>query len=91
MTIDEIYEWDVGDVSEKVFGTQDLRHPLVAEMHRWGRLNISGRLQVLQLPRHYDFQELRLTPALTRVGLESFGTESWPSRRGIRCTACTKS
>jgi sulfate adenylyltransferase len=28
---------------------------------------------VLQLPKHYDFQELRLTPAQTRVRLEAFG------------------
>ncbi len=58
---------------QKVFGTTDLRHPLVAEMHRWGPLNLSGRLQVLQLPKHYDFRELRLTPEQTRARLESFG------------------
>lgn len=73
MTIEEIYEWDRDEVAQKVFGTLDLRHPLVAEMHRWGRLNISGRLRVLQLPRHYDFQDLRLTPAQTRARLEAFG------------------
>jgi sulfate adenylyltransferase len=72
MVIDEIYEWDRDEVAERVFGTRDVRHPLVAEMHRWGRLNVSGSLQVLQLPRHYDFRELRLTPALTRARLESF-------------------
>lgn len=73
MTIEEIYEWDVAEVGRRVFGTQDLRHPLVAEMHRWGKLNISGRLQILQLPRHYDFQDLRLAPGLTRSALESLG------------------
>lgn len=73
MTIEEIYEWDRSEVAHKIFGTQDLRHPLVAEMHRWGSLNISGRLQMLQLPRRYDFQELRLTPAQTRARLQSFG------------------
>jgi sulfate adenylyltransferase len=73
MTIDEIYEWDRIEESQKVFGTTDLRHPLVAEMHRWGPLNISGRLQVLQLPKHYDFRELRLTPEQTRARLEGFG------------------
>jgi len=73
MTVEEIYEWDRDEVAQKVFGTLDLRHPLVAEMHRWGRLNISGRLQVLQLPKHYDFQDLRLTPAQTRARLEEFG------------------
>jgi sulfate adenylyltransferase len=73
MTIEEVYEWDRDEVAQKVFGSLDLRHPLVAEMHRWGRLNISGRLRVLQLPRHYDFQNLRLTPAQTRARLETFG------------------
>jgi sulfate adenylyltransferase len=73
MTIEEVYEWDRVEAAQKVFGSQDLRHPLVAEMHRWGKLNVSGRLRVLQLPPHYDFQELRLTPAQTRARLESFG------------------
>lgn len=73
MTIEEIYPWDLAETAQKVFGTQDLRHPLVAEMHRWGKLNISGRLQVLQVPRHYDFRELRLTPAQTRARLAQMG------------------
>ena len=73
MVIEEIYEWDLAEVSEKVFGTQDLRHPMVAEMHRLPRVNISGRLRVLQLPPHYDFRELRLTPAETRARLAKMG------------------
>ena len=73
MTIEEIYAWDQAEVAQKVFGTTDARHPLVAEMHRWGKLNLSGQLRVLQLPRHYDFQELRLTPARTRARLATFG------------------
>ncbi len=73
MTIEEIYPWNREEEAQKVFGTLDLRHPLVAEMHRWGSVNISGRLQALQLPPHYDFRELRLTPAQTRARLESFG------------------
>ena len=73
MTLEEIYPWDLAEVAHKAFGTLDLHHPLVAEMHHWGKLNISGHLRVLQLPKHYDFQELRLTPAQTRVRLEGFG------------------
>ncbi len=73
MAIEQIYDWDLADVSNKVFATEDLRHPLVAEMHRWGKLNISGRLQVLKLPVHHDFRDLRQTPAQTRASLESFG------------------
>lgn len=73
LTIEEIYEWNVVESARKVFGTEDPKHPLVAEMQRWGTLNISGHLQVLQLPRSYDFQELRLTPAEVRARLESTG------------------
>ncbi|HEX6046307.1 MAG TPA: bifunctional sulfate adenylyltransferase/adenylylsulfate kinase [Pyrinomonadaceae bacterium] len=76
MTIEEIYEWDLAEVSRKVFGTTDARHPLVAEMHRWGRRNVSGALQVLRLPTHYDFRELRLTPAETRECLRQMGREN---------------
>src|SRR6185312_16085698 len=50
MTIEEVYEWNVAEVANQVFGTQDLRHPLVSEMHTWGKLNLSGRLRVVQLP-----------------------------------------
>ncbi len=73
MTIEEMYTWDLEKEAEAVFRTTDLRHPLVAEMHRWGKLYISGPLQVLQLPPHFDFQELRLTPAQVRARLQEFG------------------
>lgn len=76
MTVEEIYEWDLAEVAQTVFGTQDVRHPLVAEMHRWGGMNIAGPVQVLQLPLHHDFQDLRLTPAQTRARLETFGREN---------------
>lgn len=73
MTIEEIYECDRQDEAQCVLGTNDLRHPLVAEMHRWGRLNISGKLRVIQLPRHYDFRELRFSPRETRQRLQLLG------------------
>jgi sulfate adenylyltransferase len=76
MTIEEIYEWDRVEAAQQVYGSQDLRHPLVAEMHRWGSLNIAGRLEVLQLPRHYDFEELRLTPAQSRAALAELGSHN---------------
>jgi sulfate adenylyltransferase len=73
LTIEEIYPWSREEAAQKVFGAKDFRHPLVAEMQRWGRLNLAGRLEVLQLPTHYDFQELRQTPAQTRARLDGYG------------------
>jgi sulfate adenylyltransferase len=73
MTIEEAYPWEPNEVAAKVFGTLDPKHPLVAEMQTWGRVNLAGRPRVLQLPRHYDFRELRRTPAETRERLAATG------------------
>jgi sulfate adenylyltransferase len=73
VTVEEIYPWDRTETAQKVFGTTDLRHPLVAEMSRWGSLNVSGRVRVLQMPSHYDYKDLRLTPAETRARLATYG------------------
>jgi len=73
MRIDEVSEWNRHHVAERVCGTTDSRHPLVAEMAQWGALNISGPLRVLQAPRHYDFAALRLSPAETRAALTRIG------------------
>ena len=76
MDVEEAYEWDTEEVARRVYGTLDLRHPIVAEMRQWGRYNLSGRLQVIQLPQRHDFSELRLTPAQTRNALANTGREN---------------
>ena len=73
MIIEEIFEWDLEFEALEVLGTTDTRHPLVAEMHRWGKNYISGPLQVVELPRHFDFGKLRLTPKETRARLQDLG------------------
>lgn len=73
LTIEEAYDWDKAEAAQRVCGTQDARHPLVAEMARWGGVNVSGRLRVIDLPLHYDFRDLRLTPAQCRERLEAMG------------------
>lgn len=73
MRVDEIYEWDLQEVAQQVYRTEDLRHPLVAEMHRWGEVNVAGPLKMLSLPNHYDFKDLRLTPPQVREKLAGYG------------------
>jgi len=73
MTVEEVYPWDLEETAIEALGTTDARHPLVSEMYRWGRLNISGKLQVVDLPQHYDFSDLRLTPEQTRGRLTRMG------------------
>lgn len=76
MRVEEIYEWDTVSEARLVYGTTDVRHPLVAEMHSWGGLNISGKLEVFALPSHYDFQNLRLTPEQVRSQLDALGNHN---------------
>jgi sulfate adenylyltransferase len=73
MTVDEAFRWDHAEEATQVYGTTDPRHPLVAEMHGWGPVCLSGPLRVLQLPRHPDFEALRLTPAQTRTRIAAMG------------------
>jgi sulfate adenylyltransferase len=73
MRIEEIYEWDRNEFAESVFGSADPKHPTVAELTQWGRVNLSGELRVLQLPKYYDFTELRRTPMQTRELLSMTG------------------
>jgi sulfate adenylyltransferase len=73
MRVEEVYEWDREREARLAYGTEDLRHPLVAEKNSWGDLCISGPLRVIQLPRHYDFKALRLTPAEVRERLSALG------------------
>ena len=76
MRVEEIYEWDLTQAATEVFRTNDVLHPLVAEMHRWGRRSISGQMRVLRIPPRYDFRELRLTPSQTRARLQQLGAEN---------------
>lgn len=73
MHVDEKYTWNLAEMAEKAFGKNDLRHPIVAEMHRWGRYFISGPIKMIELPAHYDFKGDRFTPAQTRARLEEMG------------------
>lgn len=76
MTVEEVFEWDPAEEAQLVLGTTDVRHPLVAEIDSWGRTCISGPLKVLNLPKHYDFSELRKTPNEVREMLRAGGTSN---------------
>ncbi len=76
MTIDEVYHWDPSTEAALAYGSTDSRHPMVSEMERWGKVCISGPIKVVNLPKYYDFVELRRTPVQVRQLLESMGHEN---------------
>jgi sulfate adenylyltransferase len=75
MQIEEVYHWDALREARLVLGTTDPRHPLISEMAHWGKVNISGNLIALNLPKYFDFQDLRLTPKQVRERLGEMGAE----------------
>ncbi|GMV35415.1 MAG: adenylyltransferase [Chloroflexi bacterium] len=76
MRLDEVFHWDADTEAALAYGSTDSKHPMVSEMGRWGKVCISGPLKVINLPRYYDFVDLRLTPAQVRERLEAMGHDN---------------
>jgi len=76
MHIEDIFPADKEKEAEMVYGTRDTAHPGVDHlMHTGGATYIGGRLEVIHLPLHFDFQQLRLAPAEIRRIREKLGWE----------------
>ena len=76
MKLEEVFSWDPEKEARLAYGTDDARHPMVSEMGGWGKVCISGELKVINLPRYYDFVEIRRTPAEVREMLAAMGHEN---------------
>ena len=64
------------DAENHLLATMDVTEIFEATVQDPDRLNISGRLEVFELPRRYDFRELRMTPAQTRKKLQAIGASN---------------
>jgi sulfate adenylyltransferase len=73
MRVDEIFEADAHEEAAKGLGCADEEHPTYREMLSWGKYRLSGPLKVLEMPQHFDFPELRRTPAEVRERLSHMG------------------
>lgn len=77
LTIDEMYTPDKTKEVTAVFGSDDVLHPGVAYvLQSAGPVYVSGTLEGLQMPVHYDFNEMRHTPAELRAQFEKRGWDS---------------
>ncbi len=76
MTLDEVYHWDANTEAALAYGSTDSKHPMVSEMGRWNKVCISGPIKVVNLPKYYDFVNLRHTPAQVRAMLEAMGHDN---------------
>ncbi len=80
LQVDEVWQPDLTAEAQKVFGTVDPKHPGVDHLlNRSHRNYLGGRLEGLQMPLHYDYRELRDTPAELRERVPQAGLA--PGRR----------
>ncbi len=72
--VEDTWELDRDKKAEAVYGTQDRTHPGVAHLYeRTNNIAVGGRLEGLELPPHYDFVGLRLTPEQVRRRIAKMG------------------
>jgi sulfate adenylyltransferase len=74
LDVEEVWQPDRKAEAESVFGTTSAVHPgvdyLLNKANPW---YVGGKVEGLQLPTHYDFKTLRLTPAELRTEFSRMG------------------
>ena len=73
LRVSGIFRRDRQKEAQSVYRTEDEAHPGVAALLAAGEHCVAGELHVLELPRHDDFIEYRLTPRQTRAEFQSRG------------------
>jgi len=72
--VEDVWQPDKLAEAERVYNTTNEEHPgvshLLKQTHSW---YVGGRLEGIQLPEHYDFRLLRLTPAELRKEFSRLG------------------
>src|SRR5208337_4536292 len=71
--VEEIYAYDKAAEARGAYGSTDAKHPAVAHLDRQPGHQAAGRIEVIRTPPHYDFVELRRTPAELRRHFQSLG------------------
>lgn len=72
--VGDVWQPDKEAEAVGVFGTKSREHPAVAYLfERAGEWYVGGKLEGIQLPVHYDYRPLRLTPSELRTELARLG------------------
>ncbi len=74
MHVADIWQIDKHKEAQAVYGTIDSDHPGVQDLfHKTKEFYVGGRLEVISLPLHYDFKQLRRTPEQIRQECQKLG------------------
>ncbi|KAK6063000.1 sulfate adenylyltransferase [Seiridium cupressi] len=73
LTVDDIYKPDKELEAKEVFGG-DEEHPAVAYLYKTaGEFYVGGKIEAINRLQHYDFVDLRYTPAEIRLHFDKLG------------------
>jgi len=74
MHIEDMWPIDREKEAESIYGTTDEAHQGVHYLNNAvGDVYIGGRLEVLSLPLHFDFKQMRMSPQETRAAFNKLG------------------
>ena len=74
MTVSDKWTPDKENEAELVYGTQDIGHPAANYLlNQSGEVYLGGKLEGLELPRHYDYKLQRHSPAELRAQFKKMG------------------
>ncbi len=74
--VEEVWRPDLAAEAQEVFGTTNTEHPAVDHLLEQSHpVYVGGRIEGLQLPVHYDFTDLRKSPAQLRELFVSQGVD----------------
>lgn len=74
MHVEDIWQADKQAEAQGVFGTVDKTHPGVGHLlNEMPDCYVGGKVEVISLPLHFDFKQLRRTPTEIRRECQKFG------------------
>ncbi len=74
LQVEDVWQPDLAAEATAVFGTDNREHPGVAHLQNQAHpVYVGGKLEGLQRPIHYDYRELRHTPAELRGEFAKLG------------------
>ena len=74
MHVEDVWPVDREKEAQKIYETQDTKHPGVWYLkNKSADYYVGGNLEVISLPLHFDFKQLRLTPAEVRATYAKLG------------------
>lgn len=75
LLIDDIYKPDLIKECKSVFGTDDDNHPYIKKIlkDKDDTFYVGGKLEKINLPLHFDFSDIRMTPEQTKKYFQDNG------------------